>query len=233
MPVSVRQIKVRSRKNRKPSGQKKISLKSILRKKEKKARLYLLVGGLLLVFAAFYTSGKAKIPKENPLTVNETTGESLSTSFANEPISVDKKFLEPSPKQTKPKNPPVRILIPSINIDLPVKEAKIINGYWEVFSDTAGFGLGSAYPEEKGNQVIFAHARAALFGPLKEIKTGANITVMTYSQWYSYTVTEIKEVLPSQTEVIAPSTEAVLTLYTCTGYADSKRLIVTAKRNPS
>lgn len=192
-----------------------------------------MVGGLLLVYAAFYTSGKANIPKENPLTVNESTKDSLSTSFANEPISVDKKFLEPSPKQSKPKNPPVRILIPSINIDLPVKVAKIVNGYWEVFSDTAGFGEGSAYPEEKGNQVIFAHARGGLFGPLKEIKTAANITVMTDSQWYSYTVTEIKEVLPSQTEVIAPSPEAVLTLYTCSGYADSKRLIVTAKRNPS
>ena len=121
-------------------------------------------------------------------------------------------------------------MITSLNIDLPVREAKIINGYWEVFPDSAAFGLGSAYPEENGNQVIFAHARKDLFEPLKDIKPGAKIIVMTNEKWFAYTVDEIKEVTPNQTEVIAASDEAKLTLYTCSGYADSKRLIVTAKR---
>ena len=183
---------------------------------------------MFLIFAAFYTSPKNKtLPN---YTVNQTTGEILSTSFANEPVSVDKKFLEPAPIQSAPKNPPVRIVISSLNIDIPVKEAKIINGYWEVFPDTAGFGLGSAYPEEVGNTVIFAHARQGLFAPLKDIKTGVNITVFSQNQWFSYTVTQIKEVLPSQTEVIAATSDSTLTLYTCSGYADSKRLIITAKR---
>lgn len=182
-----------------------------------------------MVFAAFYTS-----PKNNPeqnITVNQS-GDILSTSFANEPVTVDKKFLEPTPRQKAAGNPPIRVVISSLGIDLPVKEAKIVNGYWEVFTDSAGFGLGSAYPEESGNQVIFAHARAGLFAPLKDIKTGATVIVMTSDKWYSYTVNEIREVLPSQVEVIAPTSEAVLTLYTCSGYADSKRLIVTASKNP-
>ncbi|OGG16703.1 hypothetical protein A3D78_00625 [Candidatus Gottesmanbacteria bacterium RIFCSPHIGHO2_02_FULL_39_14] len=191
-----------------------------------------MVGGLLLIFAAFYTSQKAKSVPEKPFTVDEKTGEALSTSFANEPVSVDKKLLEAPKKQTIPKSPPIRIVIPSLNIDLPVRQAKIVNGFWEVFTDSAGFGLGSAFPEDdEGNQVIFAHARQGLFGPLKDIKTGANITVMTQNQWYSYTVDNIKEVLPSQTEVIAPTEDPILTLYTCSGYADSKRLIVTATKN--
>ena len=182
-----------------------------------------------MVFAAFYISGKESGPK-NAVTVNETTGEVLSTSFANEPVSVDKKFLEPTTKPKQPKSPPIRIFISSLDIDLAVKEAKIVNGFWEVFPDSAGFGLGSAYPEDTGNSVIFAHARKGLFLPLKDIKQGETILVLTKDKWYSYTVAEIKEVLPSATEVIAPTSDSVLTLYTCSGYADSKRFIVTAKK---
>jgi len=103
------------------------------------------------------------------------------------------------------------------DVNLPVKEAKIVSGFWEVFPDSAGFGLGSAYPDETGNTVIFAHARQGLFLPLKDIKTGENILVLTADAWYSYTVAEIKEVLPSQTEVIGPTDNSILTLYTCSG----------------
>src|SRR3989338_2795039 len=228
MPGSVRKVKIRTKSKRKTSRQKKVTLRAILKKREKKVRLYLLAGGFFLVFAAFYTSMKSKdnsAPAPSVIT-------SLSSSFADEPVSVDRKFLEPTPETAKIKSPPVRIVISSLNIDLPVKESKIINGYWEVFPDSAGFGLGSAYPEENtGNQVIFAHARPGLFAPLKEIKQGDNITVFTKDSWYSYSVSVIKEVLPSQVEVIAPTADPVLTLYTCSGYADSKRLIVTARKN--
>lgn len=41
---------------------------------------------------------------------------------------------------------------------------------------------------------------------------------------------DTKEVLPESVEVVAPTTDETLTLYTCTGFADQKRLIVTAKR---
>ena len=48
--------------------------------------------------------------------------------------------------------------------------------------------------------------------------------------WFNYTVSEIKEVIPSQIEVIAPTPDETLTLYTCSGFGDSMRLIVIAKR---
>lgn len=125
---------------------------------------------------------------------------------------------------------PVRVIIPSISIDLSVQHAKIIAGYWQVFEDTAAWGEQSGYPGNPGNQVIFAHARKGLFLPLKEITLGAKIYVMTDDKWYAYEVKEIKDVFPGQVEVIAPTTDETLTLYTCTGYEDSKRLIVVAKR---
>jgi len=48
------------------------------------------------------------------------------------------------------------------------------------------------------------------------------------NKWYKYKVNKITAVYPNQTEVIMPTKNETLTLYTCTGFYDEKRLIVTA-----
>ena len=111
-----------------------------------------------------------------------------------------------------------------------MKPAKVVKGKWEVFEDSAAFGLGSTEPGKAGNTVIFAHARKGLFLPLRDIKNSDKVYVMTKDKWFAYEVKEIREVYPKQIEVIAPTTDETLTLYTCSGFADSKRLIVIAKR---
>lgn len=65
-------------------------------------------------------------------------------------------------------NTPMRITIPRVGIDLPVKMANVVNGEWELFSDSAAFGRGSSPLGVGGNTVIFAHARQGLFYPLKK-----------------------------------------------------------------
>jgi len=178
----------------------------------------------------------------------------LGTSFADEPVEVSG-F---SSVEVAEEKIPKRIIIPELTVDLPVKKSRIVGGYWEVFSDSAGWGEGSGLPGETGNQVIFAHAREGLFLPLKEVKNGMRIYVFTeneldlsglpeniaktvsqevgggslrQSNWYAYEVVEIKEVYPNETEVIEPTGDERLTLYTCSGFTDSKRLIVVAKRS--
>lgn len=127
-------------------------------------------------------------------------------------------------------NHPVNIVIPSLKIDLPVRPSRVINGLWEIHDDSANFGIGSALPGESGNSVIFAHAREGLFYPLRNIQKDDSISVQTKDGiWFSYKVSEKKEVDPNQVEVIAPTTDSTLTLYTCTGFSDSKRLVVVAK----
>lgn len=150
----------------------------------------------------------------------------LSSDFQQEPVKVE------GFTQTKydAKKLPKKIIIPLLSIDLLVKPARIINGYWEVFPDSAAWGETSGYPGEKGNQVIFAHARPGLFLPLRSIKLESKIYVLSDEKWYGYRVTEIKEVYPNQLEVISPTDDETLTLYTCSGFADAKRLIVVAKR---
>lgn len=148
-----------------------------------------------------------------------------SDTFADEPIFIE--GFQQSELQSVPS--PKRILIPDLNIDLEIGVAKIVSGYWEVFEDKAGWGEGSGYPGQTGNQVIFAHAKEGLFQPLRLIEANTLIYILTNNEWFTYKVREIKEVYPNQVEVIVPTEDEILTLYTCSGYKDSKRLIVIAK----
>lgn len=217
MSTSVRKIK---------NKHKRSELNRIFEDKSKKTRFILLAFGILLIGISLFIPRIEKISSQPVL--SNITANSTVTSFSQEPVKIDKTII--SGQASKTKNPPVRIVYPLLEIDLPVRQARIIKGYWEVFPDTAGYGTGSSYPDETGNQVIFAHARPGLFAPLKQAQNGQSVFVFTKDKWYQYTVVDIKEVLPSQVEVIAPTKETILTLYTCSGYANSKRLIVTAKR---
>jgi LPXTG-site transpeptidase (sortase) family protein len=123
---------------------------------------------------------------------------------------------------------PVRILIPKADIDLKVVDAPIVDGYWQLSDNTASYGLGSGVPGTKSNTVIFAHARQGLFYNLKDVKIRDIIYVFTKNRWYRYKVNKIDAVYPNQTEVLKPTKTETLTLYTCTGFSDEKRLIVTA-----
>ncbi len=210
-------------------GKRRTTLKKILMDKKKRIRLSFLISGLLFIAIGFFFSK----PTQNRSFSNpaiESTNQDEVISFSQEPVSIDKAFLTVQVRKKTQPDPPIRIIIPELNIDLQVKQAKVNKGYWEVFSDSAGFGMGSAYPGEVGNQVIFAHAREGLFLPLKNAKIGQIVYVLTKDHWFQYKVEEIKEVLPSEKEVIASTDEKVLTLYTCSGFADSKRLIIKAKQ---
>ena len=143
-----------------------------------------------------------------------------------EPIKIDPNLL--STKEQL--QPPERIIIPGQKINLPIIEAKVVNGYWELSETTASHGIGSANPGEIGNIVIFAHAREGLFLSLKNVKENDEVFVLTKDRWYRYQVKEIKDINPDQTEVIAPTKDETLTLYTCSGFMDSTRRIVIAKR---
>lgn len=105
----------------------------------------------------------------------------------------------------------------------------MVNGYWEVSETTASHGLGSAYPGQLGNTVIFAHAREGLFLPLRDIRAETVIYVLTNDRWHRYKTTDVKTVASNQVEVIAPTNDETLTLFTCSGFLDSKRLVVVAK----
>lgn len=125
---------------------------------------------------------------------------------------------------------PSKIIIPSLKIDLPVLPAKAAEAQWEIFETSASYLLGSGIPGKKGNVVIYAHNKRHLFGPVLGIKKGAEIKIENKNgESFAYYVLETKTVSPQQIEVLLPTLDSTLTLYTCTGFADSKRFVIVAK----
>lgn len=161
------------------------------------------------------------------ITKHKTNSNSSLTSITlkGEPITVSKSLLG----QINDSEVPERIVLPSNGIDLKVVEAPIINGYWETSDFYASHGQGSANPGNNGNMVIFAHARVGLFYNLKDAKIDDLVYVFTKSKWYQYKIEKITTVFPNQVQVISATNDERLTLYTCSGFADEKRLIVIAK----
>ena len=145
------------------------------------------------------------------------------------PFRIDEKLLG----TFVPTQPPLRIVVPTTKVHLSIVEASVVNGYWELSETTASHGVGSANPGQNGNIVVFAHARNELFGPLRDIKKSEVIYILTKDRWFRYSVEETKLVDPKEIEHIKPTDTEQLTLFTCSGFLDTKRLIVHAKpQNP-
>jgi len=149
--------------------------------------------------------------------------EKHEVASSKEPIVAGQEF-----KKEKEESEVKRIIIPDLSIDLEVTPSKLINGYWETSETTASHGLGSKNPGESGNIVIFAHAREGLFLDIRGIEKDSVVYVLTKDKWHRYKVTETSEVLPTETRVVAPTESEELTLFTCSGFFDEKRLIVKA-----
>ena len=170
---------------------------------------FVCIGLLLMIFSIGY-----------PIAIAQRS------STTTNPIHIDKSLFLSS---TAAEDIPTRIVIPSLQIDIPVTPSRVVNGYWELSDTTASYGLGSSYPGGSGNVVIFAHARKGLFLPLRDIQKNAAVYVFTRSRWYHYSVATITTVDPTNVSVIAQTSQPRLTLFTCSGFVDEKRLIVTAK----
>lgn len=163
-------------------------------------------------------------PRTPQPVIEEVTTGTADLAHDYGPIVIDETLTsEPAASQA-----PLRIVIPTRGIDLPIVEAPVIDGYWELSETTASHGVGSASPGEIGNTVIFAHARDGLFLPIRDIEPDEAIYVLTKDRWHRYSVQENFLVTPDQVEVIAPTETETLTLFTCSGFNDSKRAIVTA-----
>lgn len=72
----------------------------------------------------------------------------------------------------------------------------------------------TAYPGEVGNIVIAGH-RDSFFWPLRHIRVNDDIVLDTPRGRFHYQVTSLRVVDPRNLSVIAPTTDAVLTLVTC------------------
>lgn len=124
---------------------------------------------------------------------------------------------------------PTHIEIKSAAIDLPIRESTIIGGKWQTPPDTAAHLSSSGRIGHNTNIVIYGHNTGNIFAKLHLLQGSEIITLTdTRGQKHIYKVTDIRVVDPDQVSEVAPTPEEVLTIYTCTGRFDLKRLVVKA-----
>ena len=130
---------------------------------------------------------------------------------------------------TTPDSPTgVRFVIPAIGVNAPMVEGD----NWETLKSGIGHRTSTAWPGEPGNVVVSAHndVYGSIFRDLGQLKAGDPVFAYTPGGVYRYEVVSSRIVLPTETGVIQPTGEPILTLITCyPPYIDTHRIVVTAR----
>jgi sortase A len=129
----------------------------------------------------------------------------------------------PGPSQAQ------RIFIPAL-WDSP---APVVQGDgWEQLKKGVAQHIGSADPGQPGNVVLSAHNDifGELFRDLDRLKPGDEVTLSTAVRDYTYRVTGMRIVEPTEVSVMEPTVRPTVTLISCYPYlVDNQRIVVFAE----
>lgn len=150
------------------------------------------------------------------------------------------------PTITTAPGPEPKLIIPKLNIDVPVHFG--ISNDTATVMDAMNNGVAqfaipgaNAMPGEVGNLVITGHSAGDIysnnqykfiFSGLERLQAGDTIYINYQSKRYTYSVTKLDVVEPSDVQALVYSTnKPMLTLITCTPLGTSRyRLLVTAEQ---
>lgn len=124
---------------------------------------------------------------------------------------------------------PRAIIIRDLAIELPIYPASIKGAKWEATSKGVSYLSSTPVPGEVGNSVIYGHNWKSILGNLVKARPGQAIEVL-YSDGSrkEFEIKYTQVVTPDQTQILDQTGDKRITLYTCTGFLDSKRFVVTA-----
>ena len=162
------------------------------------------------------------------------------------PGNIDPQNIVINPNAEVTVGPEPKLIIPKINVDVPVTY-DIGNDYTSQMAamtkGVAQFAIPGAdsHPGQIGNTVIAGHSSNDLldggdykfiFAQLDKLNVGDTIYTNYNSKRYTYTVTKKEVVKPSEvSKLVYPTTKPMLTLLTCTPIGTSlNRLLVTAEQ---
>lgn len=109
------------------------------------------------------------------------------------------------------------IQIPSIGVNHPIVEGAYD---WEQLKRGVAHHIDSAQPGQEGNMVLAAHndIYGAIFKDLDQLSPGDEIIVSTNQTSYTYVVTKIDIIEPTEVQVMKPTDHASTTLISCYPY---------------
>lgn len=165
------------------------------------------------------------VPEEEKQSEEAVTEENTTNNSSES--SSDKKDKKPEKAQLEEGKGIGVLSIPKINLEI-----GIIEGVrYEDIKYVVGHFPGSPMPGEKGNFSIAGH-RISYFGEafkdIDKLEKGDKVNVTYNGKEYTYEVTDMYEVTPSETEALNPTKDATITIVTCTTDAKN-RVIVKGK----
>lgn len=148
-------------------------------------------------------------------------------------LDLSRPFLEQEQKLQSPgaiKPEPSFLYIPKLSRTLRVSEGTAVNNRWTISPTGVSYLATSAVPGS-GNSVIYGHNLANVLGDLYLVEGGDPIyVILSTGGIVKYQVFEEKEVTPQSIEILEPSSDSRLTVYTCSGFLDTARFVVVAKQ---
>ncbi len=128
---------------------------------------------------------------------------------------------------------PNGVIIPSMLLNQPILEGPVSQTYAILNHGIWRWPQGST-PDQGGNTTLIGH-RFTYTQPqgvlyyLNKVKIGDEIGVWWSNKLFVYKVRDIREVQPTETSIEAPTTDARLTMFTCTPlWLPHNRLVVVA-----
>lgn len=148
--------------------------------------------------------------------------------YGSSPLSFDR-----TPKitnNTQVANKPILLEIKRLGISTPVETQEINASIWPETDRGITFVKGTAIPGAVGNSVFYGHNWSSLLGRLPNARIGDEVIVtMDNGSTRSFVITKTKIVSPNDTEVLDNTSSPRITLYTCTGFLDTKRFVAFAQ----
>jgi LPXTG-site transpeptidase (sortase) family protein len=132
-------------------------------------------------------------------------------------------------QSTQESSLPYSILLSPQGSPLPIVPMAVQNNILPTSDRGVAYLQTSPLPGNRGNSIFYGHNWPNLLGPLHTVKKGQIITiVMTDGRHLRFVVTTITTVAPGNTESIEQTEDSRVTIFTCSGFFDEKRLVVTA-----
>jgi len=129
---------------------------------------------------------------------------------------------------------PNKLIIPAMLLDQPIVEGPISQTYANLKKGIWRWPSGSS-PDKGGNTVLLGHRftydqpKGSLYF-MHKLAIGDTIALNWQGKQHIYEVSEIKTVPPDQTDILKPTADSRLTIYTCTPlWKPVDRLVVVAK----
>lgn len=129
----------------------------------------------------------------------------------------------------KQSSQPKYLIINDLGINVLIVPVGKVSNKWDTTTKGVSYLTNSPIPGATGNSIIYGHNWTSILGKLVNAKPGQEVDVIFEDgRLKRFKITYTQVVSPSEVSILNQTDDQRLTVYTCTGFLDSKRFVVTA-----